>query len=607
MANSRHYLNNQQVEEPRNWQDIEVNIDWSTQKVDGTINLDALEFVGQTAEKLIARMNGGQSGGAGYFEGEPYRIEIGEQGNPAFTYNGYLDFTDNPLFKDCNIVEVALKQKQGTDWLEDVADTAIYRYMASDDYNGVGKITSNDYFGVPYIINYIPDGTQLLILAISTFSLTKELVQSIQSIAEQSADLSTNAIPVTGTSQGLGVGVVTAWSLPKIVASIIKLAVTVAYTIGIIFAIIELVKQIVEQLAPVKRFHLGMPLRTLFQKGCEFLNLELKSDLLDSLDPDNEKWVLIPSKSHKGGSPPSGTPANEFTEVGYPTSIDGLDTFGDVLRVFTQVFNADFRLKNGVFRFERRDYWKNQSGYIIPNTFTNQAQARNETTVNSNEIVGNYVIKWDKDQQDLNSLDNPSGRVAQVVTSPTVVNNPELVNIKGKTDILIPASMATRKNELTEIEKALKLFLQSADFLTGQLGQPQSFASQFSKRVGAMNLSSHFLSVPKMVVMNGDSLALNQRDVLSARNLWENYHSIESFVTTDQGDNNQQVIYSEQTIPFCFEDFVSLVDNNFVEIETGEKAEIVTLNWKVESNSAVVTYRVYRVYDNNLKIEILEG
>ncbi len=371
-------------------------------------------------------------------------------------------------------------------------------------------------------------------------------------------------------------------------------------------AIVELTKQIVEQLAPVKRTHLGMPIRSLFQKGCDFLNLTLKSTLLDELDRNSKKWVLIPSKNHKGGSPPTGIPANEFTEVGYPTALDNLDTFGDVIRVFKRIFNADFRLKDGVFEFERRDYWQNTSGYVIPNTFTNQEQARNETTVNTNELKANYVIKWATDQQDLNTLDNPKGRVMQAVTSPVVVNNPELVNLKGLTEVAIPFSMAVRKDSLTAIEEALKVFLQAADFLTGQLGQPQSFAAQFQKRIGTMHLSSHFLSVPKMVVMNGDTLALDQRSIMSAKGLWDDYHSIESFVTIG-GVNNQQVIFSEQTIPFCFEDFVSLVDNNFVQIETGETAEIMTLTWKVESNSAVVTYRVYRIYDNNLKIDIFEG
>ena len=411
---------------------------------------------------------------------------------------------------------------------------------------------------------------------------------------------------VTPNTGSAGPIPVISWSIGQIIAAVINIAIEVAFAISLIFAIIELVKQIVEQLAPVKRFHLGMPLRVLFQRSCEFLGLTLKSDLLDALDKDNNKWVLIPSKSHKGGLPPTGTPKNEFTEVGYPTSVDSIDTFGDLIREFGKDFNADHRLKNGVFEFERSDYWQNVSGYTIPNTLTNQTDLRNETTVNSNEITANYVIKWATDQQDLNTLDNPTGRVVQAVTTPQVVNNPELVNIKGLKEISIPISMATRKNELTEIEKALKLFLDAADFLTGQLGNPQSFGSKFAARIGSMHLSSHFLSVPKMVVMNGSTLALDQRSILSAKSLWDKYHFIESFVTIDD-KNNQQVIYSEQEIPFYPQNFVSLIDNNFVQTETGETAEIVNLTWKVESNSAIITYRVYRVYDNNLKIDILEG
>jgi hypothetical protein len=84
--------------------------------------------------------------------------------------------------------------------------------------------------------------------------------------------------------------------------------------------------------------------------------------------------------------------------------------------------------------------------------------------------------------------------------------------------------------------------------------------------------------------------------------LWDDYHFIESFVTIN-GVNNQQVIYQEQKIPFCFENFVSLVNNNYVETEEGEEAEIMQLNWKVEEDFATITYRVYRIYDNNLKID----
>jgi hypothetical protein len=346
-----------------------------------------------------------------------------------------------------------------------------------------------------------------------------------------------------------------------------------------------------------------MTLKSLFQKACDHLGLTLKSSLLDSKDT-NDVWIVLPSKNHKGGEAPTGVDASTWKETGFPTSADGLDTFGDVIRVFKRVFNADFRLKDGVFEFERRDYWQNQSSYIIPNTFTNQDARRNEYTVNSDELKANYFLLWDTDLQDQNTLDNPNGRAFQVQTSPIVTNNPELVNIKGLTEINVPFSMATRKNELTAVEEALKTLLEAADFLTGQLGEPQSFSSLITNRLGAMHLSSHFLSRPKMVVKNGGRLSLNQRWLLSAEKLWIDYHFIESFVTIG-GVNNQQVIYSEQTIPFCFENFVSLLDNNFVETEDGEKAEIVNLAWSVEKDRAAITYRVYRIYDNNLKLTYL--
>jgi hypothetical protein len=597
MANSKHYLDNQNIEEPRNWQDIEVTIDWTADKIDSTISLEKLEFVGATAQKILDRLNSG-----GYFEGSPYRIDIGASPtNTVYSFKGYLDYTDNPVIKACDIVEVALKREQGEDWLNEVADSFSYRYLASDDYNGNGKINESDYSGVPYVINYVPDGLQLLILSISLFSLTRELIQNIKDISSQISDLSTNAIPTVSA----GFGVVSGWPTSKIVLSIIRLAIQIAYTVGIVYAIIKLIEQIIEQLLPAKRFHKGLPLRSLFQKACDHLNLTLESTLLDELDRNGEKWVLIPSKGHKGGEAPTGSDAATWRELGVPTSKEGLDTFGDVIRLFKRVFNANYKLKDGVFYFERDDYWRDLAQWTIPNTLTNQTALRDEYTVNTSDIKSNIVITWSTDLQDQNTLDNQEGRVYQVVTSPISVTNPELVNLKGIDSIDIPFSMAVRKNELTAVEEALKVLLDAADFLTGQLNKPQNFASAITSRLGAMHLSSHFLSVPKMVVMGGNNLAMNQRSIMSAKSLWENYHFTKSFVTIDD-INNQQYIYSEQKIPFCFEDFVYLSNNNYVLTQEGEQAEIMTLKWNVESNVAIITYRVYRVYDTNLKLTFLE-
>lgn len=596
MINSRHYYKGEQVEEPVNWQDLEVTMEWVKGKIDSTINLDNLEFKGDTASTIIKDLEDN-----GYFEGREYRIEVGELLNPALTFEGYLDPTNDPLIKACNIIQLDLKRKQGQDWLVEVAEGVVFRYLASNEYNGNGKITNNDYVRVPYVINYVPDGLELLILSISTFMLTKELVESIQSIAKQTTDLINGVTPVQGQA---GPVPVIAFDLGDIIGAIINLAVTVAYTVGITYGLVKLIEQIIEQLAPVKRFHLGMGIKDLAQKACDHLGIILKSDLLDSMNTGSNKWVVIPTKGHRGGEPPTGTPAGEFTELGVPNATDGIDNFGQLINVLKTTFNADYKIKNGVLRIERKDYWKDKSGYTIPNTFTNQEALRNEFSVNTDELKSNYLITWDTDTQDQNTLDNQSGRVYQAITSPKVVQNQDLVLMKGLETISVPFSMALRKDKLTEIEEVLKVFLQAADFLSGQLDQPGSFAAQFSARVGSMHISSHFLSRPKMVVMAGNSLAIGQREILDSRKLWGNYHFINSFVTIE-GINNQQKIFKEQKIPFCFKDFVSLSNSNFCKIETGQDAEVMRLVWSVEENSAIVSYRVYEIYDNNLKIEFL--
>lgn len=600
MGTVKHYFQNTQIEEPVNWEDISISIDFEKDSKEPNVSISALEFKGQTAIDIIADMESN-----GYYEGRAYRVEASDDsGTTPVSVDCYLDYSDNPIKKAPNIVEVAIKRRQGNEWLTEQADKNPFRYLASSDYNGPGKITSSDYFGVPYVINYIPDGMQLLILAISAFTLTKELIESIKSLATQTTNLIEGVTPVVGTSVGAGAGVVTAWSIGKIIGSIINLAVTLAYTIAVIVGIVKLVEQIIEQLAPVKRFHLGMPVKLLVQRGCEALGLTLKSTLLDSIDVSSNKWVLMPSKGHKGGTRPTGA-ANDWEETGYTTSKDGFDTLADVIRFIKETFKADYRIKNGTIEIERADFWQNQSGYIIPNTFNNQDELRHETSVNTEELKANYVIQWSTDTQDQNTLDNQEGRILQAVTSLKTVTNPDLLNLKGLETVTIPCSMATRKNKLTAVEEALKILLDAADLLSGQLDSPQSFAAKFKRRVGAMSLSNHLTSVPKIVVMDGNSLAENQRELLSASKLWEDFHSIVSFVTTLQGANNQQVIFADQKIPFSFADFVSLANNNFVEIETGEKAEIKLLDWKTEQSYATVTYNVYREYDSTLKLTLL--
>jgi hypothetical protein len=596
MTDIRHYRNGTLVN-PRNFDNAKIVMDWIGTKESAKITIDSIELVGQEGKELRDRILSGLSGGVGFFEGEPYQIQIGEQSNPQGTFDGFLDFSSGVEFiGDCD-VRCTLKREQGSDWLNDVADGFSYRYLES-----IGLIQNEDFQGVPYVINYIPDGAILLILGVSLFSMTKELIESIKAVGERTADLTDAAIPVTGVSAGFGGGAVTAVDVGNIVLAALKLILQIAYTVLIIVAIVKLIEQIIEQLMPPKRVHLGMSIKKLFEKGCEHLNLTLQSSLLDDIDV-GERWVLIPSKNHRGGEKPTNA-GSDWRETGVPSQQDATDTFGGVIRTFKRMFNADFQIRDGVFIFERVDFFRNQSNYVIPDTFIEQEKFIDTNTFNTSEIKSNYVISYAFDSQDLNTLDVPDGRVFQAQLSPNVTVNENLTTMKGLEEIAIPFSLPVRKNSLTAIEEAVKFLVSIADALTGQLGNPQSLSGKISNRIGAMHLSSHFLSLPKLAVMTAGQLQLEQRQILAADKLWTNYHFLNSFKSID-GQHNQYYLYSQQKIPFCFADFLSLLNNNKVTTASGEDAEIESVEWNVWNDFALIDYRVNRLYDNNFKITYL--
>lgn len=590
MAEIKHFYNGNLIDEPRNWQDMEIECDFQNRKESAEINMPSLNFVGDIGLLIRQRAMNGLSNGLGMFEGDPYRIEIGESGNPAFVFDGYLDFADDTEFIGCNEIKVALKKRKGENWLNDVADGFSFRYLFDK-----GIIKQSDFVKVPYVINYIPDGMQMLVLSMSLFMMTKELIESVKTLAQEIGSLTNASMPTIGTSVGLGAGVVTAWDLGDIIYASIKLASNIAYTIALIFAIKKLIEQIIEQLVPKKRYHLGMRLYTLFQRACEFKELQLQSNLLNQL----KDWVLIPQKGHIGGKKPTGH-KGQWIESGVPNG--SIDTFGDLIREWKKNLNADFKIKDGVFYFEREDFWQELGNYQIADVFTEQPNLQDKWKPNVDEVISNYNINWAYDVQDQNTMDNQNGRVFQSILEPKITLNKDLVNLKNLEEVAIGYSMGTRKNELTEVEKVVKGLAKFVDKLTSIFGGGTNFESQIEERNGSLLLSSHFLSIPKVVVMSGGKLAKNQREKLSSENLWNNYHSIRCFAEIN-GKHNQWRKFEKVKVPFCLKDFISLFDKNYFPLDDGKTARIDKLKWSVRYDYALIDFRVNEKYTDNLTVK----
>ena len=97
MTDIRHYRNGTSVN-PRNFENAKIVMDWIGLKESAKISIDSIELVGQEGKQLRQRILSGLSGGVGFFEGEPYQIQVGEQSNPDGTFNGYLDFSSGVEF-----------------------------------------------------------------------------------------------------------------------------------------------------------------------------------------------------------------------------------------------------------------------------------------------------------------------------------------------------------------------------------------------------------------------------------------------------------------------------------------------------------------------------
>ncbi|MGB0896919.1 MAG: hypothetical protein ACPGRW_06325 [Flavobacteriaceae bacterium] len=581
----RHYINKKDFGEPLNWQDVEITKEWINNGDSETLNVSELTFNLEANEYLQKRILDGIRGGVGIFEGEPYTIEMGNPSAPLFTFDGYLDFTQNLSSLGKEEITCSLKKRKSENWLNDVADGFSFASLYDE-----GIVLQSDFVKVPYVINFIPDGLQLVTLSMSIYMMTKELIENVEKISESIADIVNAGTPVVGVSVGVGAGVVTAWDIGDYVLAALKVIARIVYTIAIVIAITKLIDSLFSQLLPAKREHLGMTFKRMFERGCQKLGLRFESSIQEL------EWVYIPRKDRKGGS---------RGETGYPVNSGALYLFGDLIRVMKRYFNADYRIINGVFKFERIDKFKVTSPFKIPETFNNQERLLQQFTLNTDEIISNYNIFYSYDTQDQNTMDNQEGAAFQVITEPVVKNNLDLVNIKNLTQIDLPFTIGRDKQSLTTVEEVFKTLASIVDGLTGIFGGGTNFSSKINSRVGSLLLSSHFTSLGKVVAINGSTLARNQRQVLDCKNLWENYHYINSFAEY-KGEHNQYFRYLEQPVPMRLQDFVLLLDNNIIQDAEGNEIIIEKCTYNQYRGEALIDYRVKRKYTNNLKLRFVK-
>ena len=567
-------LDGQPAGTPVNAPELSLSANWETGEgqEESEISLTSIEFAMEDAKLLNQKVADGLTGGPGIFEGVPYKIKL----NSKTIFDGMVDLTNDATFVDCEKVIAEIMKEDGVDWLSEVADGISFGSIANK------YIKASDYVVVPYVLNFRPDAFIVGPLLITSFLLAKEVIYGIRSISYRSADL------VSAIGSGFAFGL--------IISASIKLVAEIIFVGAVILALISAVAGLIDQYFPPVRRYNGMTFKRMFEVGLESLGLTFQSSIFNSLPFSNATFIPIKSERGKIGGGANG--------VGHPNISSAIYNFGDFIRQMIQTFNADYKIVNGVFIFERRDYWKGSSSYVLPDVETNQTKRLSEFTYNTSEFVKNYFISFQTDIQDQNTLENFKGNNYQIISEPNTIVNKKNILGKGLTSIRPPFARAFRKNGLTKYEELLKDVATAVDVF-----RKSKLAPKITNRVGMMELSDDTTTVDKFLFISDEQLSTTQ---ITAQTLWDKFHFIESFAeivdpVTNLTIHNQSIIKVAEKVPFCDADWTSLLSNREFTTANGQNGIILSIDWDFQNQVANIRYKISQLYTKNIILAFNEG
>jgi len=557
----QYFLNNEPCN-PQNAQDIKFRIDYEDRSrvSEYEITIENLIFVNEDKQRIHQWMLT-----YGRFVGMPFSVQFSN----GLIIPYYIDFTDD-----------------ATTWNETHFHAKIKRYRANANFfdraNGLSwrlvNWNTSDFTDIEYII--IPEQQPLyfITLSLALFSTAQMLAKSVREIAEGISDVTKAIIPV---------GFPPAPDWGAIAVAAIKLLARIAEAIALTIAMIRLMQQIIEMVMPKVRTFRDIPYLRLLQKGIQHLGYS--TDFSDIMELMPLSFLGTPERNLNGGL---------FREIfmpntlalsnGFPTEMDSIPTLGQAIERLEELFCLRTTVTNGVVRMERR---VNQSVLTnpIPLAYNNQEAALNQRKFNQ-EFWKRKILLWSKDSKDVWTYDDKRGHLAELDSSAPVTPDPNLTLIKGFAQVNNPFALASRKETFTRVEKFLKATLAPAVDLFTNGG----FSSRINNRIGVMVISSQYFTVNKLLWKQGNKIASNHRQRLSAVNILTQWHGSESVF-----NRNKEVI---ENLPIRMTEnyFLLLSSQNVVNLSNGEQAEIVSIEWSETEHEASATILVNSEYNVNV-------
>lgn len=625
-----HYLNNQLVNPPENWEafEIELNFDRDKTTARDRLTVTNLIWCNENNDTIVKWLADGQTTGVGIGEGIPYKMELIDGATTEIPFDGFLDTMNEAKYSRIKSTLKARELKT-VDWLNEVADGFSFEYLFQQNI-----ITNNDFVFVPYVLNTVPNYLQSAISLLTIYYVEEAIRKTILEIVQLSTSLA-NVFEAT---------------------AIVRLVFEVVYLIALIISIIKMIKDMIMFLIQPVKYHACMSYKKLLEAGSNYLGLTFKSDIFN-VAPFQDMY-FIPNKQF---IPPNSiddrifgfTTPNQTKQNGYPKG--NLGQFGEFLRHCKKLFCAKLEIRKNISTGNDELHMLRDD----QNLSTPQYQLRDiqnfDFETNASEFLSNIFINFNVDAAtDGNTVNDYKGTTYQAILTPIHTTNPKLVLMKGFLDVEIETALAKRKEDLTTPEKICNFFLTVFNSLingvvvalnavinvvnqithlintvTNALGiigihvhwqiQPiphipgVNIGNLISNRIGMMKLEMDFFSVPKSVILQVASQPKNTKIhpqnyiYLSAEYIYNNFYFIKSFLPTPtRPTGNQYIIKNFENVPFTFSDFEKVKDSNYILDAQGNAAEITSLKWNPRLRVAKsMVVRFPTLLTNNLQLTTL--
>lgn len=548
----RHYLNGVEVT-PRNILSIGVESTFTDRPEWLEVDVDKL-ILPREAVAIIQQ----HLGTYGPFEGIPYTMVL--EGGETLEY--YVDLQEDAIYRDFEI-EVKIKRRNGKDNFFDRAEGTTWELLAA-------KGVTFEPIDIPYVI-IIDDPIPALIgLGVAIYSVTKDVIAQTESLSETITNIIDTLPPLPA-------------NLGQLSTLVIKFLLQVAILALTLVALLKMIQQFFELLFPKIRNFQGHNVKRLLELGCNYLGYQFQSTLLDNLGGLTICPVPLVKEKESFWDVLQNDLNFAYTK-GYPTASDTTPTLESLFTAIEDTYFARTRVRNGVVYLEDRYYWQDLASQSVVPALNLQDDRQSEFRYNTEDIWKRVYVHYQTDFADLNTLDFFDPTDAEYSTEPVNIGNADLVTIKGLNDVSIPFALAVRKNKLNFLEKFSKGFFEFADGVVNAFGGNSTYAAQIGNRIGVMQLTQQFFSVSKLMYTIGGKQPSNYADIMKASTIYNNYHKVNEIAVNDYK------IFSDVPVRMTPQEFVTLLDNNYVEIG-GLVCEILTIKYNDENSLATISYR----------------